>query len=681
MPEPIDPFVPALPPNAIANLARFYLALPPADRVTLELNLANASWPELVAWARQAGVPYPDLLRSAHPYGAPGGKPWSEAKAAAQLRFILRTEAEHGNVSVGLAPPSLRQWWTYFGRAAAVGNDAQQPLRRPRTLAELMGILRDASRRGPGLRARVVGSAHAISSVAEPPDGAVFLDLSNLQAIPALIDEETIAAADEFHSTGSYDVLAADDASVEVFEAWQDDSASSLGRVFSRGAALPLHHVRVPAGLPLRQLNYILWVNGFSMLNLGTFTAQTLWGALSTGTHGSGVDFGPLSSVVRSVDMIVMRRDASGVMGPQIVRVEPTDGLTDPSAFRDERRGWQLIQDDRRFHAATVSFGSMGVAFAATIAVTERCTLEKRTERHDWEDMVEDLLSFVGEPDTYTKVLLNPYARQDGRHGAAVERIGDRAYVGEASHPSDPASVEPGLKDTKLVGPTATWALVRPPELSRGAFRDRVSLILDRLSDAEPFRSRSYQVLSGGLGYYLTGAECEVAVAMDDVPAAVARLFNLLDELANEGLFLPGLISLRFVRAADDLLSPESRWIWGRPTGLICMISLSAALNPRDPDALFRIFQRCLRGLCTAEFRGRPHWGLYNRGIPLRVADLRRMWGVEPVDGWLDAFCAFNPDGVFDNAFTERLGLSTCRRAPSEDQWLLPMLHAMMGRS
>jgi L-gulonolactone oxidase len=54
----------------------------------------------------------------------------------------------------------------------------------------------------------------------------------------------------------------------------------------------------VRAGTTLGDLTDELAAHGLSMENLGDIDAQTVAGALSTGTHGTGIDLGVLSPQV-----------------------------------------------------------------------------------------------------------------------------------------------------------------------------------------------------------------------------------------------------------------------------------------------------------------------------------------------------------------------------------------------
>src|SRR5438067_10508934 len=74
-------------------------------------------------------------------------------------------------------------------------------------------------------------------------------------------------------------------------------SLRRMSRVLSVDGSL----VRVQSGIRLRELGVELARRGLAMENLGDVDAQTLGGALATGTHGTGVGFRNLSSQVEGM--------------------------------------------------------------------------------------------------------------------------------------------------------------------------------------------------------------------------------------------------------------------------------------------------------------------------------------------------------------------------------------------
>ncbi|GGQ70381.1 D-arabinono-1,4-lactone oxidase [Couchioplanes azureus] len=79
--------------------------------------------------------------------------------------------------------------------------------------------------------------------------------------------------------------------------------------------------VTVQAGMPLFRLNALLAEHGLAMPNLGDIDHQTVAGAISTGTHGSGRAHSTLASVVEAVTLVtgsgaILRIDSSSELFP-----------------------------------------------------------------------------------------------------------------------------------------------------------------------------------------------------------------------------------------------------------------------------------------------------------------------------------------------------------------------------
>src|SRR5215475_3458996 len=62
--------------------------------------------------------------------------------------------------------------------------------------------------------------------------------------------------------------------------------------------------VTVRSGTTIRALNADLDVLGLAMPNLGDVDAQTISGAISTGTHGTGAGLGGLATQVEAMDLV-----------------------------------------------------------------------------------------------------------------------------------------------------------------------------------------------------------------------------------------------------------------------------------------------------------------------------------------------------------------------------------------
>lgn len=64
------------------------------------------------------------------------------------------------------------------------------------------------------------------------------------------------------------------------------------------------NHLKVQAGIKLHQINEFLDANGLALSNLGSISNQSVAGAISTGTHGSGIKFELLASQIEEFTLI-----------------------------------------------------------------------------------------------------------------------------------------------------------------------------------------------------------------------------------------------------------------------------------------------------------------------------------------------------------------------------------------
>lgn len=110
--------------------------------------------------------------------------------------------------------------------------------------------------------------------------------------------------------------------------------------------------ITVQAGIRLYQLIEELDRRGMALLNLGSVTEQSIAGAIATGTHGSGLAYGALPTQLHSFRLVT----GDG----ELLRVS-----------RSENKGL--------FHAASVSFGALGIITQVTLQVEPTYNLEENS--------------------------------------------------------------------------------------------------------------------------------------------------------------------------------------------------------------------------------------------------------------------------------------------------------------
>ncbi|MEV7279067.1 D-arabinono-1,4-lactone oxidase [Streptomyces sp. NPDC093111] len=111
--------------------------------------------------------------------------------------------------------------------------------------------------------------------------------------------------------------------------------------------------VTVESGTPLKRLNVALAREGLSLTNMGDIMEQTVAGATSTGTHGTGRDSASIAAQIRALELVT----ADG----RLMACSPTEN---PEVFA----------------AARIGLGALGVVTALTFAVEPVFLLTAREE-------------------------------------------------------------------------------------------------------------------------------------------------------------------------------------------------------------------------------------------------------------------------------------------------------------
>ncbi len=479
------------------------------------------------------------------------------------------------------------------------GNQGIDPLLEvtPTSLEDLRQAVRDAERDGCAVRA--VGSGHSWSDVALT-DG-ILVRPTGLDK-PLDLEPQLLRA-------GVVDELAAD------------------------GKTL----VRVQAGMRIAELNEHLHARELALPNMGGFDGQTVAGVISTSTHGSGIHFGPLPDLVRSLDVVAH--------GGAVYRIEPAGGPTDPDAYSAQYPERQLVQDDDWFNAAVVGMGCMGLIYSVILEVQPLFYLREVRSMSTWSKVRAELASGEAlKQSLHYEVYFNPYPDTNGEIECLVTT-------------RDPVTSEDYRRDRRrsrslLMELTARFPFT--PQL--------LNLILGLRPQIAPFLigralralvnpdyvNLSYRVFNIGAANYLPAYSCEIGVPVDERGlhlAAVDKIVEVAGRRARVGdVYHSSPISLRFVKATDAHMS----MMQGRDTMMIELIMSTHTVGGME---LLAAHENALYAL-----GGRPHWGQVNSltGSHGLVASMYPRY-----DDWQRIHSQINASGVFDSPFSKRVGIST----------------------
>ncbi len=320
--------------------------------------------------------------------------------------------------------------------------------------------------------------------------------------------------------------------------------------------------VRVQGGIRLRELGVALAAHGLAMENLGDVDAQTLAGALATGTHGTGVGLRNLSSQIESMRIVT----ADGSV------VEAADG--------------DLLR------AARVGLGALGVVTEVTLRCVPLYTLRRCDERRPLDETLDRLDELAASRERF-EFFSFPYSRW------ALWRTTERT--------DDPPAPGARWVEDVLIENGALGAFCR---LGRALPRlvPAIDRALGRLATGGERVDQAHRIYANPRLVRFT--EMEYAIPRAAGAEAVRRVFDLLERRRLPVLFP---LEVRFGAADDAFLSMSA----GRDS---CYVAVHAYRGME-----FETYFRAVEAIMTS-YSGRPHWGKRHYRSAGNLAGLYPEW-------------------------------------------------------
>ncbi|MDQ2796430.1 MAG: FAD-binding protein [Actinomycetota bacterium] len=311
--------------------------------------------------------------------------------------------------------------------------------------------------------------------------------------------------------------------------------------------------VTIHAGTRLHALNEALWSLGLSMTNLGDIDVQSISGAISTGTHGTGAKLGGLATQVRALDLV----------------------LADGSLLT-----CSASENPDVFAAACVGLGALGVIATVTLKCEPAFALAAAEAPASLDDVLAELDQLVIGNDHF-EFYWFPHTQ-----GVLTKR-NNRVLPGTELHPL--GRIRSWLDDDLLSN--TVFDRINRVTTRRPNLIPRANRIVARALSAQDFIDRSYRVFASTRTVRFR--EMEYAVPRAAVPEVLAGIAAYL-ERSGEQVGFP--VEVRFAAADDVWLSTA----FGRDTGYIAVHQY----HRRDHEPYFRAVEK----IATA-VGGRPHWG------------------------------------------------------------------------
>ncbi|MGY1780755.1 D-arabinono-1,4-lactone oxidase [Geodermatophilus sp. SYSU D01036] len=425
-------------------------------------------------------------------------------------------------------------WRNWAGNQRADGVT----VRHPAGTGEIAAAVRDAA--AAGRRVTALGSGHSFTGIGRPEDVALALDR---------------------HAS----LVGVDDAGL----------------------------VTVQAGMPLHRLDAELAARGWALTNLGDVDRQTVAGAISTGTHGTGARFGGLATQVRALELVT----ADG----SVLRCSPEEH---PDVFS----------------AARVGLGALGVLSTVTLQAVPAFALRAEEGTAALPDLLADFAGFTSSTD-HVEFYWFPHTDRCRTLRNTRVPLAEVAPLGRArafwddevlANAGFAAVVAAGRRVPALVPPLARFATGALGARTYTDVAHRVFVSRRRVR----FR------------------ETEYALPRETAPAVLGELRRVVDAGPHR---VPFPVEVR-VAAADDV--PLST-AYGRDTAYVAV-----HVPARDPSGgWFAAFEAI-----ALAAGGRPHWG---KEHGLDAAALAQRY---PRFGEFAALRdRLDPAGVFTNAHLARV--------------------------
>ena len=350
--------------------------------------------------------------------------------------------------------------------------------------------------------------------------------------------------------------------------------------------------VRVGAGTVLADLNEELARLGLAMENLGDIDRQTIAGAISTGTHGTGARLRNISAQVEALELVLA--DGS---------VRELDAGAEPELLR----------------AARVGLGALGAISAVTLRCVPAFVLDRVDTPRPREEVLDSFQESADANDHF-ELFTFPYAES--------ALVLERNRTAEPPRPRGRAAAY--LNDVVL----ENWALEALSATGRCFPRaiPALSRLAGRLASGSRTVDRSDRVFVNDRRVRFT--EMEYGVPREHGPEAARRVIEWVRS-NRYPVFFP--IEMRVAAGDDALLSPSHR----RDTAYVAVHQYRGMEWRPYFEAVEEIMD---------SYGGRPHWGKRHFQTAATLAPRYPRW-----PEFQAARERLDPTRTFANGYAERV--------------------------
>ena len=419
------------------------------------------------------------------------------------------------------------------------GNQLSKPVRieRPSSESEVVEIVLRAV--AEHLRVKVVGSGHSFTGIAVPDE--VMIDLAQMNRVV---------------------------------------NVDHVGGV-----------ITVQAGIVLSDLNAYLESHKFSMPNLGDVTYQTLAGAVSTSTHGTGLQRTGLAAQIRAFKLVT----SSG----EVLTCDP-------------------VHNAEIFHCGRVSLGALGVITEVTLNVVPAFNLRAVEQPMRISHVLDNFAQLIQENDFFEFYWV-PHTKW---------------ALTKANNVSMDAIDSPGR--------FATWYNKMFMENHAFGLLCRVGRLFPKLipklatilpsSGRVEYVNVSHRIFSSKrlVKFY----EMEYSITLDSLVPALREVMQMVED---RGILISFPVEVRCTGSDDIPLSTST----GRRSAYIAVHMFKGC----EYTEYFAAVETILR-----KHEGRPHWGKIHN---LDASDISSLY--PEYQRFIEVRNQLDPEGVFTNDYLRRV--------------------------
>jgi FAD-linked oxidoreductase len=353
--------------------------------------------------------------------------------------------------------------------------------------------------------------------------------------------------------------------------------------------------ITAQAGITILQLSDALAHFGLAMENMGDVGYQTISGAISTATHGTGERFRNISSQVVALSLVLANGDVLSCSSDR---------------------------EAEAFKAAQVSLGALGVLSTVTLRCVPAYNIHSIQEPRRLDELLDnfddlcaknDHFEFFWFPHTeWAQSITN--TRTQERPPEKRRRTGVGAYVND------------------ILLENHAFGLIQRAAQVRRQWIPGLAAITAKTMSRKEMTDRSDRIFANTR--LVRFAEMEYAVPRSELVAAVKDIRTMIER---ERMLISFPVEVRAVAPDDIPLSPA----YGRETGYIAV----HVYHRFEYEPYFREVEAIMNA-----HQGRPHWGKLHFQSASTLRERYPLW-----DRFIAVRDRFDPKRTFGNAYLERV--------------------------